>query len=74
MPTVARHPTTLGTLVTAGIDKASALTCPHRTQFAVHAPPVVVAVDPAPRLLGGGDEVAQQRIVHLLARIRRVSA
>ncbi|MGW8600859.1 PAS domain-containing protein [Streptomyces sp. NPDC055893] len=47
VPTVARHPTTLGTLVTAGIDKASALTGPHRTQFAVHAPPVVVAVDPA---------------------------
>ncbi|MFE7548799.1 PAS domain-containing protein [Streptomyces gardneri] len=45
--TVTRHPTTLGTIVTAGIDKASALIGPHRTQFAVHAPPVVVALDPA---------------------------
>ncbi|MFJ7955838.1 PAS domain-containing protein [Streptomyces sp. NPDC096319] len=45
--TVTRHPTTLGTIVNAGIDKASALTGPHRTQFAVHAPPVVVALDPA---------------------------
>ncbi|MFH8727215.1 hypothetical protein ACH4A2_17420, partial [Streptomyces termitum] len=44
---VTRHPTTLGTVVTAGIDKAAALTGPHRTQFAVHAPPVVVTLDPA---------------------------
>ncbi|MFC8896310.1 PAS domain S-box protein [Streptomyces cinereoruber] len=44
---VTRHPTTLGTIVTAGIDKASALTGPHRTQCAVHAPPVVVTLDPA---------------------------
>ncbi|MFF8837267.1 PAS domain-containing protein [Streptomyces sp. NPDC015130] len=44
---VTRHPTTLGTVVSAGIDKASALIGPHRTQFAVHAPPVVVALDPA---------------------------
>ncbi|GHG12937.1 hypothetical protein GCM10018791_28520 [Streptomyces zaomyceticus] len=44
---VTRHPTTLGTIVTAGIDKASTLTGSRRTQFAVHAPPVVVALDPA---------------------------
>ncbi|MEV7569263.1 PAS domain-containing protein [Streptomyces tanashiensis] len=44
---VTRHPTTLGTVVNAGIDKASALTGSHRTQFAVHAPPVVVTLDPA---------------------------
>ncbi|GAA2774159.1 PAS domain-containing protein [Streptomyces showdoensis] len=43
---VTRHPTTLGTIVTAGIDKASELTGAHRTRFAVHAPPVVVALDP----------------------------
>ncbi|UZX26045.1 PAS domain-containing protein [Streptomyces tanashiensis] len=43
---VTRHPTTLGTVVNAGIDKASALTGSHRTQFAVHAPPVVVTLDP----------------------------
>ncbi|GGT25772.1 hypothetical protein GCM10010222_79610 [Streptomyces tanashiensis] len=43
---VTRHPTTLGTVVNAGIDKASALTGPHRTQYAVHAPPVVVTLDP----------------------------
>ncbi|MEU7697003.1 PAS domain S-box protein [Streptomyces sp. NPDC039028] len=45
--TFTRHPTTLGTLVTVGIDKAATLTGPHRTQFAVHAPPVVVTLDPA---------------------------
>ncbi|MER5966446.1 PAS domain S-box protein, partial [Streptomyces sp. NPDC002057] len=42
-----RHPTTLGTLVAAGIDKATELTGPHRTEFTVHAPPVIVALDPA---------------------------
>ncbi|MYS10327.1 PAS domain S-box protein, partial [Streptomyces sp. SID6041] len=46
-PTVTRHPTTLGTLVTVGMDKAAVLTGPHRTRFAVHAPPVVVSLDPA---------------------------
>lgn len=45
--TVTRHPTTLGTLVTVGMDKAATLTGPHRTRFAVHAPPVVVSLDPA---------------------------
>ncbi|MFD8210704.1 PAS domain-containing protein [Streptomyces sp. NPDC059695] len=44
---VTRHPTTLGTVVNAGLEKASALTGSHRTQFAVHAPPVVVTLDPA---------------------------
>ncbi|MFB7829542.1 PAS domain-containing protein, partial [Streptomyces hydrogenans] len=57
-PTVARHPTTLGTILTAGIDKAMALTGPHRTQFAVHAPPVVVSLDP---------DRASTALAHLIA-------
>ncbi|MFE7515210.1 PAS domain-containing protein [Streptomyces sp. NPDC057540] len=44
---VDRHPTTLGTVVNAGLEKASALTGSHRAHFAVHAPPVVVTLDPA---------------------------
>ncbi|MEU6975469.1 hypothetical protein [Streptomyces sp. NPDC046371] len=63
--TVTRHPTTLGTIVTAGIDKASALTGPQRTQFAVHAPPVVVALDPAR---------ASTALAHLIADASGVSS
>ncbi|MFB7282259.1 hypothetical protein ACFCZV_34715, partial [Streptomyces hydrogenans] len=57
-PTVTHHPTTLGTILTAGIDKARALTGPHRTQFAVHAPPVVVSLDP---------DRASTALAHLIA-------
>ncbi|MFD5770510.1 PAS domain-containing protein [Streptomyces sp. NPDC127049] len=55
---VTRHPTTLGTVMSAGIDKATALTGLHRTQFAVHAPPVVVTLDP---------ERASTALAHLIA-------
>ncbi|MFF0745562.1 PAS domain-containing protein [Streptomyces sp. NPDC004111] len=44
--TVTRHPMVLGDLVTNSIHKATALTGPHRTPFAVHAPSVVVVLDP----------------------------
>ncbi|MFJ6580837.1 PAS domain-containing protein [Streptomyces sp. NPDC091368] len=55
---VTRHPTTLGTVVNAGLEKASALTGAHRAQFAVHAPPVVVTLDPA---------LASTALAHLIA-------
>nr|WP_234899745.1 PAS domain-containing protein [Streptomyces filamentosus] len=57
-PSVARHPTTLGTILTAAIDKAVVLTGPHRTRFAVHAPPVVVSLDP---------DRASTALAHLIA-------